>query len=150
MTDCKTGIAVAGRALTTVDVDGVEMLMASEGPPPAGGAGPSAAGPPDVADDCWLALPGFDEYLLGFKDRSMMATPDQLAAIIPGGNGVFQSTLVRGGRVRATWKRTIGSRGVTVTVQPLVKFTSRDRHNAEAALRPFADYLGLPLTVKNP
>jgi hypothetical protein len=171
MTDCKTGIAVAGRALTTVDVDGVEMLMASEGPPPAGGAGPSAAGPASVAgpaaeapgaarrpgaaaagaaDDCWLALPGFDEYLLGFKDRSMMATPEQLAAIIPGGNGVFQSTLVRGGRVRATWKRTIDPRGVTVTVQPLVKFTSRDRHKAEAALRPFADYLGLPLTVKNP
>jgi hypothetical protein len=101
-------------------------------------------------DDRWLALPGFDEYLLGYKDRSMMATPEQLAAVIPGGNGVFQSTLVKGGRVMATWKRTLGRKGVTVTVQPLTRFTSRDRHNAEAALQPFADYLGLPLTVKNP
>jgi winged helix DNA-binding protein len=136
MTDCKVGIAVAGDALTTVDVGGVEMLMVPADAP--------------AADDRWLALPGFDEYLLGYKDRSMMATPEQLAAIIPGGNGVFQSTLVRGGRAMATWRRTIGRKGVTVAVRPLVKFTSRDRHNAEAALQSFADYLGLPLTVNNP
>jgi hypothetical protein len=240
LTDCKTGIAVAGDALKTVDVEGVEMLMASADPAPIGGGpavrrsadggpasagggpasggdgpgvgrsagggpasggdgpgvgrsagggpasggdgpasggggsavGRSAGGGPasgggasgragsavaapasalvSAAEDDWLALPGFDEYLLGYKDRSMMATPEQLAGVIPGGNGVFQSTLVRGGKVVATWKRTIGRRGVTVTVLPLVKFTSRDRHKAEAALQPFADFLGLPMTVKNP
>jgi hypothetical protein len=173
MTDCKTGIAVAGDTLETLDVDGTEMLMSTElpeagagsaavpgtvgvlgGPIATGGAG--VAGSAGVADSGaaavggWLALPGFDEYLLGYKDRSMMATPEQLAAVIPGGNGVFQSTLVRSGRVMATWKRVIGRKGVTVTVQPLVEFTSRDRHNAAAALEFYAAYLGLPLTVKNP
>jgi hypothetical protein len=138
MADCRVGIAVAGDELATIDVDGTEMIMAS-----------AAAGSPSASDQ-WLALPGFDEYLLGFKDRSMMADPTQLAAIIPGGNGMFQSTLVRGGRVMATWKRTIGRRGVTVVVQPLTTFSSRDRHNAEAALQPYADYLGLAMTVKNP
>ena len=138
MTDCRTGIAVAGDDLVAVDVEGAEMIMAA------------AALSSPAPDDRWLALPGFDEYLLGFKDRSMMAGPAQLAAVIPGGNGVFQSTLVRGGRVMATWKRTTGRKGVTVVVQPLSEFTSRDRHNAEAALQLYADYLGLPLTVKNP
>lgn len=137
MADVKTGIAVAGPALAAVEVGGVEMFAAAE---------VLDAG----AGDGWLALPGFDEYLLGYKDRSMMADADQLAAIIPGGNGVFQSTIVRGGRVVATWKRVLGRKGVTVTVQPLIKFTSRDRHNVAAALQPYADYLGLPLTVKNP
>jgi hypothetical protein len=142
MADCRTGIAVAADALETVDVDGVEMLMAAAAP---ADVRPRA----DVAGG-WVALPGFDEYLLGYKDRSMMATAEQLAAVIPGGNGVFQSTLVSGGRVMATWKRTIGRRGVTVTVQPLAEFSSRDSHNVPAALQLFADYLGLPLTVKNP
>ena len=50
--------------------DGTEMIMAAD----AADSGPGA----------WLALPGFDEYMLGYKDRSMMATPEQLAAIIPG------------------------------------------------------------------
>src|ERR1700754_1726561 len=130
MGDCEIGIAGAGDALTAVDVDGTEMIMAADA---------VDSGPGD-----WLALPGFDEYMLGYKDRSMMATPDQLAAIIPGGNGVFQSTIVQRGHVMATWKRTLTREGVTVTVLPLAEF---DLSFAEKALRPFADYLGVPLTV---
>src|SRR3712207_8854037 len=60
-----------------------------------------------------------------------MADAQQLAAIIPGGNGVFQATLVRAGRVVATWKRTLGRTSVTVTVQPLVAFTQRDHRRSE-------------------
>ena len=65
-------------------------------------------------------LPGFDEYLLGFKDRTLMVDPAHLSAVVPGGNGVFQSTVVRGGRVIGTWKRRLARTRVTVTVQPLV------------------------------
>lgn len=131
MADCKAGIEVAGDALAAVDVDGVEMILSAEveGGEPTG----------------WLALPGFDEYLLGYKDRSLMASPGDLAAIIPGGNGVFQSTLVRDGRVVATWKRVLGPRGVTVTVFPLVRLPAPD---LDRALRPFAAFLGVPLTIK--
>jgi winged helix DNA-binding protein len=139
MSDCKAGIAAAGAALSAVDVDGTEMFAAAE---------VLAAGPAPA--DEWLALPGFDEYLLGYKDRSMMADPIQLAAVIPGGNGVFQSTLVRGGRVAATWKRTLGRKAVTVTVQPLIEFSAADHRRAAEALEPFAAYLGLPLVVKAP
>jgi hypothetical protein len=136
MGDCRAGIAAAGNALVTVDVDGVEMIMS---------AAATSAG-----HEGWLALPGFDEYMLGYKDRSLMATPEELAAIIPGGNGVFQSTLVRDGRVVATWKRVLGAKAVTVTVLPVVRFTARDHRAAEEALTPFADFLGVPLIVKNP
>jgi hypothetical protein len=135
MTDCRTGVAVAGDELATVDVDGVEMIAAA--------AAPDTASP--TGD--WLALPGFDEYMLGYKDRAMMADATQLAAIIPGGNGVFQSTLVRGGRAAATWKRTLTRKGVTVTVRPLIDFTAADHRRAAEALEPFAEFLGVPLTV---
>jgi hypothetical protein len=137
MGDCKIGIGAAGDALAALDVDGVEMIAS---------AAVAEAGP------CrgWLALPGFDEYMLGYKDRSLMATPAQLEAIIPGGNGVFQSTLVRDGKVVATWKRVLGRNGVTVTVLPLTDFTARDHQAIEKALSPFAAFLGVPLTVKNP
>ncbi|MEV4280690.1 winged helix DNA-binding domain-containing protein [Actinoplanes xinjiangensis] len=131
LTDCRKGVAAAG--LTPVDVDGVEMWA-----------------DPDVLDagpvTGWWALPGFDEYMLGYKDRSMMATAEQVTRIIPGGNGVFQSTLVRDGRVMATWKRTLGKKAVTVTVQPLAGF---DLDEAVPALEPFAAFVGLPLVVKS-
>lgn len=130
MTDSRAGIAAAG--LVSVDVDGVEMWA----DPEVLDAGPVTG---------WWALPGFDEYLLGYKDRSMMATKEQLAKIVPGNNGVFQSTLVRDGLVVATWKRTLGKKAVTVTVQPVADF---DLDDARPALERFASYVGLPLTVK--
>jgi hypothetical protein len=134
MGDCRAGIAVAGDELTTVEVDGAEMIAASaqlDAPRPTG----------------LLALPGFDEYLLGFKDRSLMADPGHLDAIVPGGNGVFRSTIVRDGRVVATWTRTLTSKGVTVTVAPLAPVGDAE---LAAVLEPYAAYLELPLTVKNP
>ncbi|GIF07975.1 hypothetical protein Asi03nite_55130 [Actinoplanes siamensis] len=133
MKDAKAGIAAAG--LARVDVEGAEMWA----DPAALEAGPAHG---------WHALPGFDEYLLGYKDRSMMATPEMLKSIIPGNNGIFQPTLVRDGRVRAVWKRTVGKKAVSVVVSPLTPFTARDWADAEEALQPYGTFLGLPVTVK--
>ncbi|WP_189331872.1 winged helix DNA-binding domain-containing protein [Actinoplanes ianthinogenes] len=133
MKDVRAGIAAAG--LEKVDVDGVEMWA----DPAVLDAGPVRG---------WWALPGFDEYMLGYKDRSMMATPEMLTSIVPGGNGVFQSTLVRDGRVMAVWKRTLGKKAVSVLVSPLVEFTAADWASAEEALQPFGTFVGLPITVK--
>ena len=133
--DCRTGVAVAGDALATVDGMHVDAALAG-------------ADLPDVDD--WLALPGFDEFLLGYRDRSMMVDDAHKQAIIPGGNGVFQATVVRGGRVVGTWKRTLTRKAVVVAVQPLVAFGVVDRKHTEAALQPYATFLGLPLEVRWP
>jgi hypothetical protein len=137
MADVKTGLAVAGSALTTVAVDGVEMIAdrALLESPPA-----------PVAD--WHTLPGFDEYLLGFKDRSMMVDEGHKQAIIPGGNGVFQATIVRSGRVVGTWKRTLGKKAVTVDAIPLVSLRPADRTKAEQSFARYAQFLGLPLNLR--
>lgn len=139
MTDVRAGIAAAGDRLTTADVDGVPMIL-----DPAlldAGLGP--------VDD-WAALPGFDEFMLGYKDRSMMLDDEHKDAIIPGGNGVFQSTIVHAGRVAGVWKRTLGKTAVSVTVTPLVPFTAADRRHATEALEPYATFVGLPLKVTFP
>ena len=102
----------------------------------------------DVDDT--LVLPGFDEYLLGFKDRSLMLDPEHKNAIIPGGNGVFQSTVVRAGRVIGTWKRTTGKTRTTVRVQPLGALGAKDRTRVEAAFEPYAHFISHPLRIDWP
>ncbi len=132
--DARRGIAVAGDALATVRVDDTEavvdaaLLDAPRGP----------------VDDLHL-LPGFDEYLLGFKDRTLMLDPAHKQAVIPGGNGVFQSTVVRAGRVVGTWKRTLTRTRATVTVHPLAPFDAALRSRVETALEGYARFLDLPL-----
>ena len=64
-----------------------------------------------------LALPGFDEFLLGYKDRSATLAPEHSEAIAPGGNGVFRRTLVSGGQTVGTWQmETKGRETRTVAV----------------------------------
>jgi hypothetical protein len=138
MTDVKAGVAAAGEQLAFVRVDGADMLMDAA----------VAEAAPKTSHD-WLTLPGFDEYMLGYKDRSMMLDDGHLDAIVPGGNGVFQATIVRAGRVVGTWKRTLG-KAVTVSVTPLVPLKPAERRKVEAALQPYAKFVGLPLETRWP
>ncbi|HYN94342.1 MAG TPA: winged helix DNA-binding domain-containing protein [Pilimelia sp.] len=142
--DAKRGIAGAGESLTTVRVDGVEMVA-----DPALLAGHRAA-PEPLNQDEILVLPGFDEYLLGFKDRTLMVDDAHKQAIIPGGNGVFQSTVVRAGRVVGTWKRSVAKGRITVAVRPLVAFTPPERARVEEAFGPYGRYAGQPLEFRWP
>ncbi len=50
-----------------------------------------------------LLLPGFDEFLLGYTDRSLVLPPEYANLIVPGGNGVFKKTVVTAGEVIGTW-----------------------------------------------
>ena len=97
--------------------------------------------------DDLLALPGFDEYLLGFKDRALMLDPAHKQAVIPGGNGMFQSTLVRAGRVVGTWRRTVRAQQIDIEVRPLVTFGKADRARAEVAFAPYGAFTGRPLAI---
>ncbi len=141
MADAKTGIAEAGDLLATVTVDGQEMIA----PPML--LADIGAEQAEVTDEVW-ALPGFDEYLLGFKDRSLMLAEEHKQAIIPGGNGVFQWTIVRNGRVVATWKRTKGKAKTVVEVLPLSPIAVRDMRAVEAALVPYGRFVDRPLEVR--
>ncbi|GAC1377229.1 MAG: crosslink repair DNA glycosylase YcaQ family protein [Pseudarthrobacter sp.] len=61
-----------------------------------------------------LLLPGFDEFLLGYQDRSLVLAPEHADKIVPGGNGVFKKTVVAGGEVIGTWSRAGTSRSAAV------------------------------------
>lgn len=64
-------------------------------------------------------LPGFDELILGYKDRSFTLDPMHEKAVVPGGNGMFKNTLIQDATVRATWKRSPRKSGPPILVEPL-------------------------------
>jgi hypothetical protein len=131
--DAKRGIAEAGDLLSPVTVDGTEMVEAGdERPEPAR----------DGLDDDMIVLPGFDEYLLGFKNRSLMLDDGDLGAVIPGRNGVFQATVVRAGRVVATWKKAANRSGTLVEVRPVRTMPGRERNRVDAAFDAYRRFTG--------
>ncbi|MBT2514463.1 winged helix DNA-binding domain-containing protein [Arthrobacter sp. ISL-30] len=65
-----------------------------------------------------LALPGFDEFLLGYTDRSLVLPPQHAQKVVPGGNGVFKRTIVSGGEVVGTWARSGTGKNGDVVPEP--------------------------------
>ncbi len=106
-TDVRTGVALARPDLETLKLDGVEYLMDPQTPDRLRTYRKAARGV--------FLLPGFDEYVLGYGDRSAILAAEFAEHIVPGGNGVFQPTLVADGQVVGTWRRT--GRGLARTLQ---------------------------------
>lgn len=73
------------------------------------------------------ALPGYDEYLLGYRDRSA-AMPDEVVdRVITGRNGIFHPTMLARGRVIGTWRRSESAGRTTATIEPFSELTAPDR-----------------------
>jgi hypothetical protein len=131
---------VAGEALVSVATEVGEMVAA---------AGSLAAPMADAPEPpTHLTLPGFDEYMLGYGDRGAIASAEVMAAVIPGNNGVFQSTLVRHGVTVGLWKRTTKSKHIAVAARAMASLTATDRKAFEAALSTYGDFMGKPVQVE--
>lgn len=95
-----------------------------------------------------LALPGFDEYMLGYKDRALMLEPGSLQAVVPGNNGVFRSTIVDCGRVKGTWKRNATKRKVRIEVDAFEDLTPEQASGFELAAQRYGRFVGLEVEVR--
>jgi hypothetical protein len=91
-------------------------------------------------------LPGFDEYLLAYTDRSAII-PHSFLKVVNQGNAMFMSTVVIKGKVRGSWKRTIQRETLQVEVKPIEKFTPQERLVIEKEARRFGRFLKLRAKV---
>lgn len=89
-----------------------------------------------------VLLSSFDEYLLGYKDRSAMMDTIHNKRINPG-NAMFSSTILLDGRVTGLWKRTLKKDHVHIDATPLASFSKSDKAAISTAVDLYARYLEL-------
>ena len=94
--DVRAGLAVAAPQLERREVDGTEHWLDPATPERLAAARAEAEGV--------LLLPGFDELVLGYADRSCTVPPQFAARIVPGNNGMFRATALHCGQVVAVWR----------------------------------------------
>lgn len=109
--EARRGIAAAaddGR-LSAIEIDGTPYWAepALLDSPPATPAGEPA-----------LLLPGFDEHLLGYTDRSAVLDDAHFDRIVPGRNGMFRATVVEQGRVTGIWTKKALTKRTRLIVEP--------------------------------
>ena len=128
--ECRVGIAGCGEDLVAVETTAGPMLAAV-----------------DVLEATTgvrkhLVLPGFDEFMLGYGDRSLILAPEHFQAVVPGNNGVFQSTLVLDGLVVGIWKRSLKPKSVDIAVTSLVKIAAANRKAFEREFVAYGKFVG--------
>jgi hypothetical protein len=133
VTEARTGIAAVGDKLIQETSNGQFYWLPH-----------SAAEVTNNAAPAYL-LPGFDEYLLGYGDRSAVLDPAYANRICPGGNGVFQPTIVINGQVVGTWKRVRKKGKVQVTPNPFQPLSAAESEAVLAAADRYAAFLASSL-----
>lgn len=129
LTFAREAVALAGDAIGTETIGGQAYLVSADRVEP-------AAGTPV------RLLPGFDEYVLGYKDRSAILTPEEELRVVPGKNGMFLGTVVVGGLVVGTWNRKTGAKRTVVTVTPFGSVSATRRREIERAAAAYGRHLG--------
>lgn len=103
-----------------------------------GGRGSITGRMADKASPPIFLLPGFDEYMLGYKDRRVILEAIHAQKIVPGNNGIFNPTLVIEGKVVGIWKRTFKKETVIITVSPFEALSEAEKE----AIGPVAERYG--------
>ncbi|MCW5876342.1 MAG: AlkZ family DNA glycosylase [Anaerolineales bacterium] len=90
-------------------------------------------------------LPSFDEFIVGYKERSAVIAPELEPALIPYKNGIIQPVIVSDGQVVGTWKRTAKKDSLTFEFAPFEPLAARQVDRLQEAAEHYALYLGLKI-----
>lgn len=131
--DARAGVEGAAKDLTRETIGGKVYWLP-----------PTPAQP--QSDDGFL-LSGFDEFILGYKDRSAVLDSRHSQKIIPGNNGVFAPTIVLDGRVVGTWQRAM-KKTLVLTLSPFKRFTKAELKALAPAAERYSRFLGLPVELR--
>jgi hypothetical protein len=94
-------------------------------------------------------LPGFDEYMLGYTDRSIqLGERKRDYGSTVSANGMFASTLVIDGLVAGTWRRTLKKDHVEIVVTPFHKLNRAELAALEQAAEQYGRFKELPAVVE--
>ena len=96
----KTGLRTAAAS-----IDGIEQAQLGEKPVYVDAETSASADTsrPEPTETVTL-VPAFDEWILGYADRSLVASDAMFEALVPGKNGVFRPAVLVDGVVVGTWK----------------------------------------------
>jgi len=106
---------------------------------------PNQALAPAASPTAYL-LSIFDEYLIGYKDRSMIAQPEVAAKLFTMGN-VLTTVVVIDGRIVGSWRRVLGKDVVTITIDYFARVTKAQQRAVAVAAQKYGEFLEKPVTL---
>ena len=134
MADAKTGLEMVSSQLVHDVVENQTYWFS-----------PSMSPTYDLPQTLYL-LPNFDEYTVGYSDRSAVIDESDLTKFERWGN-VLNNTIVLDGRVIGTWKRVLKKNSVIITPSLFTSLNEAEMCALVAAANRYGAFLGLPANI---
>jgi hypothetical protein len=135
ISDAKTGLELIKPQIINEVVDGEIYWYAASMP-----------SVKEIPRSAWL-LPNFDEYMVGYTDRSGVIEPDHAKKLEAFGVYLLNPAVVIKGKIVGTWKRTLKKDAVLVEPRLLTSLNKTETRLVETAAGNYARFLGLPLKL---
>jgi Winged helix DNA-binding domain len=132
LADVRTAMAACGGSLSELTLGGTSYWIATSELEAAVGSTPTPGA---------HALPGFDEYLLGYQDRLLPLAAEHSQRIVPGNNGIFLPTITARGRVVGTWRRAAKSKTAEVIPEHFEAAAAADHARFARAAKAYARFM---------
>ncbi|MGH9884547.1 MAG: winged helix DNA-binding domain-containing protein [bacterium] len=92
-------------------------------------------------------LPNYDEFFIGFKDRSAILTVVKGFSLVPGDPMFTSHVVVLDGQLIGGWKRTVTSKAAAVEIELLSRPVAPVRRALLATAKRYGELLGVPVEV---
>jgi hypothetical protein len=136
MSDAKVGLALAEPHVMHRDIEGRTYWFTTPAPIPE-----------HPFPDAFL-LPNYDEYIVGYTDRSAVLDTPPAEKLDARGNVLFNHTILIDGRVRGTWKRTLKKDAVLIDALPFAPLDAAEAAAIEDAAARYGRFIGLSATLR--
>ena len=103
--------------------------------------------PPSLSSPSVLLLPNYDEYSVGYTNRSAILDPAHLDQMDARNNNVMSNIVVLDGRVVGFWKRDLRKNAVTITPRFFTPLDAAGMRALAAAAQRFGAFLGASVSV---
>lgn len=132
MSDVRAGVEGAGAQLQEQMIDGEPYWSAA------------GAGVPNYRSPTAYLLPAFDEYYLGYRDRTAVLDPGFDSRVVSS-NGVFRPIVVVDGQIVGIWRRSHKGGSAVIDLELFRELTPDEEGAVTVAVERYGAYLGEPV-----
>jgi hypothetical protein len=134
--DCKRGVEIAGRELAAVTLGEQRYWFK-----------PRDRRTPPASPTAHL-LPNYDEYFIGFKDRSSIGERLRDTSLARGGDALVVHIVFVNGQIVGGWKRAFDKATAIVHLNLLTRLTKAESQRVAAAARRFGAFHGMKAVLQ--
>lgn len=102
----------------------------------------------DISPNAYL-LPNYDEYIVGYTDRSAIFDASHTQKLDARGNVLFNHTIVLDGWVVGTWKRTLKKDAVILSPTLFTPLNEAESRAFAASANHYGEFLGLSVNFNH-